>query len=86
MTLLVANRKQEALDYAATRIAELEADLKKLRTDFCAVVSEREKLKQEFSAGVAQAVGWITAEFECLHEVNCPELLEKVLASLGVPK
>jgi len=48
------------------RIAELEADLKKLRTDFCAVVSEREQLKQEFSAGV--------------------ELLEKVLASLGVPK
>ena len=68
------------------RLAELEADLKKLRTDFCAVVSEREQLKQEFSAGVAQAVGWMTAEFECLHEVNCPELLEKVLASLGVPK
>ena len=72
--------------HLASQVAELEADLKKLRTDFCAVVSEREQLKQEFSVGVAQAVGWMTAEFECLHEVNCPELLEKVLASLGEPK
>ena len=31
MTLLVANRKQEALDYAATRIAELEAALAEIR-------------------------------------------------------
>lgn len=54
------------------RIAELEA--------------ENEKLGQGFNAGVAQAVGWMTAEFEFLHDVNCPELLEKVLADLGVPK
>ena len=31
MTLLIANRKQEALDYAATRIAELEGALSEIR-------------------------------------------------------
>ena len=69
--------------FYASKICE---KLKKREARIAELETENEKLGQGFNAGVAQAVGWMTAEFEFLNDVNCPELLEKVLADLGVPK
>ena len=61
--------------HLASQVAELEADLKKLRTDFCAVVSEREQA----SAALAE-IREVWAGSEGGEPVTCQEAYFKRLA------